>query len=54
MLPMVCENLGKINFPSEPSSGGTFNQNAEFKTHYRRRSKREKLSTSSTKTECSE
>lgn len=38
MLPVVSENLQKINFPSEPSSGGTFNQNAEFRSHYMERS----------------
>lgn len=54
MLPMVCENLGKINFPSEPSSGETFNQNAEFKSHSMRRSEKEKLSTFSAKTQCFE
>lgn len=54
MLPMVCENFKKINFPSEPSSGGTFNQKAELKSHYTRRSKRAKLSTSCAKNQCFE
>lgn len=53
-LPVVCESLEKINFPSEPFSGGTFNQNAEFKSHYMKRSKRAKLHTSSAKTQCFE
>lgn len=54
ILPVACQNLQKINFPSEPSSGGTFNQSDEFKSHYMKRSKRAKLNTSSTKTQCFE
>lgn len=54
MLSMACENLEKMNFPSEPFSGGTANQNAEFKSHYIKRSKRAKLNTSFPKTQCFE
>lgn len=54
MLAMACENLEKTNFPSEPFRGGTFYQNAEFKSHYMKRSKRAKLNTSSAKTQCFE
>lgn len=42
----------EINLPSEPSTGGTFNQNAEFKRHYMKRYKRAKLNTFSAKTQC--